>query len=438
MVAMDSERLTSSSSGGILPLHKHHHGSQSDGDRSLSGSPPSLRKAKRYNSGGSDKDDSLGDNISLPTWSANPQSPLDETNANNSTEYAPSPLSPTTSGTYDNSRPYYFSTTQQYNNNRRQNSQPMDVFYSWLPSCKWVIFGVAFLAGMVAVLQSRGSLIYSLEEVLQLVHNNNVLRNKLNDAEKGIKLLQREVSAYDVMRHQQQQQQNHPTALGGDLLVHKAAVASDPRNRALEEMQQLSERLQDSQKRADRLKEKVQRLSKTEALAKYGDHIHRVEIELSFPDGREGPTRFVIELAPLELMPHSVHFFLEMVSKGLLDGCSFILNALHVLKAAPLPYDGSSAANKARAFTRMGLESVSFKEYASSYPHEQYTVGFAADGSPSFYINTEDNSEIHLGDPCFGKIVEGYDTVKRLEASPTRNGIWFEQRIGIKKATVLI
>ena len=27
------------------------------------------------------------------------------------------------------------------------------------------------------------------------------------------------------------------------------------------------------------------------------------------------------------------------------------------------------------------------------YPHEQYTVGFAADGSPSFYINTDDNTE---------------------------------------------
>lgn len=383
-------------------------------DRSSSHSPPSFRRqTHRFHSGGSNSGHENDSSVLLPTWSANPQSPAGDDGTPHGT----------------------FSTTQQYN--RRH--------FTWLPSCQVVVLGVAFLATMVAVLQSRGSLIYSMEEVAQFVHNNKVLRNKLNDAEKGIKLLQREVSALDVM-HQPNgnnivipptlSKAGHPAAAA--LLAANSNPHNNPNHQALQEMQQLSSRLQDSQKHADKLKTKVQRLSKTEALAKYGDHVHRVEIELSFPDGRDGPTRFVIELAPIELMPHSVHFFLEMVSSHLLDGCSFILNALHVLKAAPLPYDGSSAANKARAFTRMGLESVAFKEYAASYPHEQYTVGFAADGSPSFYINTEDNSEIHLGDPCFGKIVEGFDTVKRLEASPTRNGIWFEQRIGIKKATVLM
>jgi cyclophilin family peptidyl-prolyl cis-trans isomerase len=138
------------------------------------------------------------------------------------------------------------------------------------------------------------------------------------------------------------------------------------------------------------------------------------------------------------MMPHSVHTFLEMTSLGLLDGCSFILNAMHVLKVAPLPYDGSSAAEKAKNFAEKGLESVAFKEYNKNYPHKKYTVGFAADGSPSFYINTEDNSEIHVGDPCFGKVIEGFDTVARLEAMPTRNGIWFEKRIGIKSARLLL
>jgi cyclophilin family peptidyl-prolyl cis-trans isomerase len=110
---------------------------------------------------------------------------------------------------------------------------------------------------------------------------------------------------------------------------------------------------------------------------------------------------------------------------------------LHVLKAAPLPCDGTSAAEKAKAFSEKGLESVSFKEYNEHYPHHKHTVGFAADGSPSFYINTDDNSAIHVGDPCFGKVVSGFDTVHRLEAQPTRNGIWFERRIGIKSARIL-
>jgi cyclophilin family peptidyl-prolyl cis-trans isomerase len=150
-----------------------------------------------------------------------------------------------------------------------------------------------------------------------------------------------------------------------------------------------------------------------------------------------GPTMVVIEMTSLEMMPHSVYTFLEMVSGGLLNGCSFILNALHVLKAAPLPYDGTSASDKAREFLDSGLNSVAFREYNPEFPHLKHTVGFAADGSPSFYINTEDNSEIHVGDPCFGKIVSGFDTIERLEKMPTRNGIWFEHRIGIKEAVVL-
>ena len=64
-------------------------------------------------------------------------------------------------------------------------------------------------------------------------------------------------------------------------------------------------------------------------------------------------------------------------------------------------------------------------------------IAFAADGSPSFYINTEDNSEIHVGDPCFGRVIDGIEVVKRLESSPTRNGIWFEKRIGIKHVRIV-
>lgn len=206
----------------------------------------------------------------------------------------------------------------------------------------------------------------------------------------------------------------------------------------LREVTDLKQRLKSEKEQVLHLKEQVQAAGKLQVMEKYGNKKHRVEIELVFPDRSQlGPHRFVIELAPIDMMPHSVHTFLEMVSNGLLDGCSFILNALHVVKAAPLPYDGSSAANKAKAFTAHGLESVSFKEYNEKYPHKQYTVGFAADGSPSFYINTQDNSEIHAGDPCFGKIVDGIDAIKRLETQPTRNGIWFQKRIGIKSARLL-
>jgi len=145
----------------------------------------------------------------------------------------------------------------------------------------------------------------------------------------------------------------------------------------------------------------------------------------------------VLEMAPLDVMPHSVYTFLEMVDAKLIDGCSFVLNAMNVVKAAPLPYDGSRASKKVKAFTQLGLDTVSFREYSPSYPHEQFTVGFAADGSPDFYINTKDNTEQHAGEPCFAKIVSGVETVERMNVEPVRSGMWYKKRIGIQKAVII-
>jgi cyclophilin family peptidyl-prolyl cis-trans isomerase len=289
---------------------------------------------------------------------------------------------------------------------------------------------VAFaLVAIAALYTSRTTVTEAVEQVASLQNNRNLLMNQLTKTERDFLKLKREISAMEHMA----QKQTTPSA---------SQPASPPKQdlRAqlfMNQVTELKSRLQSDHQQVDRLKETVQRRAKYEVVEKYGPGPYLVEMELVFPDRVAGPHKFVIEMTPLDAMPHSVHTFLEMVTNGLLDGCSFILNALHVLKAAPLPYDGSPAAEKAKAFTSLGLESVSFKEYHESYPHKQYTVGFAADGSPSFYINTEDNSEIHVGDPCFGKIIDGFDTVRRLEAQPVRNGIWFEKRIGIKSARLV-
>ena len=285
------------------------------------------------------------------------------------------------------------------------------------------------VVGFTLYWNSRTTLKAALIEVSNLVAVSQRLHLQLRSAEKDVRVLERELAALDMMEQQKEDLEVEES------VRRKASAFVNPK--VVEEMNALQKKLKWSAERAEELKEQVRALSKRDAVAKYGDGLKRVEIELIFPEGTEGPDTFVIEMAPLDIMPHSVFTFLEMVSSGLLDGCSFILNALHVLKAAPLPYDGTSASDKARAFTRSGLESVAFREYTPAYPHKRYTVGFAADGSPSFYINTEDNTEIHFGDPCFAKIVSGFDTIKRLEASPTRNGIWFEHRIGIRRATIL-
>ena len=289
---------------------------------------------------------------------------------------------------------------------------------------------VAFcMLGFALYSSARSSLKRAVTEVGELVAFSEKLNHQMKIAEKDVRLLERELAALDAMEEQMEDEEVEKKVLD------QASAYTNPK--VMQEMNAIQRKLKYSANRAEKLKEQLRDVSKRDANAKYGAGVKRVEIELIFPGNMDGPTTFVIEMAPVDLMPHSVFTFLEMVSSGLLNGCSFILNALHVLKAAPLPYDGTSASDKARDFLDSGLESVAFREYSPEFPHKQYTVGFAADGSPSFYVNTEDNTEIHGGDPCFAKIVSGFDTVKRLEASPTRNGIWFEHRIGIKRATVL-
>lgn len=280
------------------------------------------------------------------------------------------------------------------------------------------------MVAVAAVFLSRTWVDYVATQVTTLSANKDHLGDKLKKAQRDLHMLKRELSAVDLMMEDQ-------------AMVDSQGTAKEVNHQLqLNELNALQTRIRGLEQKSVDMKQRVQSMSRQQLLEKYGGGVKQVEIELVFPDGSDGPTKFVIALDD-NLMPHSSFTFLEMVSSGLMDGCSFILNALHVLKAAPLPYDGSSAAAKARAFTELGLESVAFKEYNDSFPHTKYTVGFAADGSPSFFINTEDNTEIHVGDPCFGRIIDGFDTIKRLEASPTRNGIWFAKRIGIKRARVL-
>mmetsp|Transcript_20826 Transcript_20826/g.49450 ORF Transcript_20826/g.49450 Transcript_20826/m.49450 type:complete len:652 (-) Transcript_20826:117-2072(-) len=325
------------------------------------------------------------------------------------------------------------------------------------------------MLGLALYSNARTSLRYALTEVNELVDFSDKLHHQLTKADRDMRMLQRELAALDSI-----EQRREDDAVEERVLSQSSAFANP---KLVEEMTNIQEKLKSSKTLSDKLKKQVVVLNKHDAEAKYGSGLIRVQMEIVFPtndekdsddtNNSEGHTRMraggtaaaaaaessanaqkkndsnndrqiiVMEMASLDQMPHSVYTFLEMVSNGLLNGCSFILNAVHELKAAPLPYDGSPPHEKAKAFLDHGLESVAFREYSPEFPHSQYTVGFAADGSPSFYINTEDNSAVHVGEPCFAKIVSGHDVVQRMNKMPTRNGIWLEQRIGIKEVTIL-
>ena len=334
-------------------------------------------------------EDAVENGTRLPIWSANPQSP----------------------GATRRSSPVNFKSNVSSAVKSNNSNGGMSILFMG-----FVLIGIAAIAGV------RESLNRTTARVAVIQSHKEDIGNTLQKYEKDLRVLQQGLSALEFVVHKQQDN-GLPLAEG-----HKTKIS---------EMNELQYRLQNEAKQAANLKKLVQAMSRTEIIENFGNKVHMVEMELIFPDSNSGPRFFTIEMAPIDLMPHSVHTFLEMVNARLLDGCSFILNALNVVKAAPLPYDGRSASEKAKAFSENGLESVVFKEYSEEYPHKKYTIGFAADGSPSFYINTADNSEIHVGDPCFGRVISGFDTVQRLAANPTRNGIWFERRIGIKSARIV-
>jgi cyclophilin family peptidyl-prolyl cis-trans isomerase len=388
----------------ILPLHDNRRSSLSDDDdddvSTCSSRPPMLKTSA-----------SLCSSDSLPLWT--PQS-------------ARRALHMELSNAHD----HPLRSSSSVHNTHNSNINHGDVSTLVFTAIKrkhplYVAVTVFCLVGLYLYATSHATLHSALGQVTRLTDQRRQVNIQFREVENDIRQLQRKLISLD---------QGTGWEEGRGILE-----TSDPAGKEseIDEMMFLQEKLKEGNSQVGSLQRHLQATSRRDAITKYGAGVIRVELELEFPDSPDGPNTIVMEMAPLDLMPHSVYIFLEMVHAKLFDGCSFILNAMHVIKAAPLPYDGSSASAKVKAFTKRGLECVAFREYTPEFPHSQFTVGFAADGSPSFYINTQDNTDIHIGDPCFAKIVAGFDTVKRLESSPTRNGIWYRQRIGLKNALIL-
>lgn len=155
----------------------------------------------------------------------------------------------------------------------------------------------------------------------------------------------------------------------------------------------------------------------------------------------KGLITFTIQLAPLDLVPHAIHLFLEQVDHGLWnENAFFYLNGPHVLQAGPqMIWDEEEEEdlevveeNRVSKFASLDLEELIFPDYSSDYPHEQWTVGFTGrPGGPDMYINKVDNTKSHgpggqsqhalaeFGDSCFGIVTEGRENLRKLYAMET-------------------
>ena len=143
-------------------------------------------------------------------------------------------------------------------------------------------------------------------------------------------------------------------------------------------------------KQVSKYTKEIQAISRREVEEKFGVGPHKVEITIEFPPEApfsETTGTFIIELAPLDLMPHAVYLFLQQVSHGLWDGLSFHRNAEHVIQAGADHYFNTpdSVREGEGAFKKLHLQSLSFQEYSEKYPHVQYTIGFA--GRPGKFLD---------------------------------------------------
>jgi hypothetical protein len=173
-----------------------------------------------------------------------------------------------------------------------------------------------------------------------------------------------------------------------------------------------------------RLQSIIQDNSRRQVIEKYGEGPYRVRFCVRYHEA-EDVGEFVLEMADLELMPHSVLTFLDMVDARLWDNTVFYHHAQsnHVIAAAPVVF--GTFEPKHHHLQAMGFTGAHFVEYSDAFPHAEFTVGFSGRG-PNFYINTRDNSRHHGpggqdhhdlpgdADPCFAKVISGHDAIKGM------------------------
>lgn len=185
----------------------------------------------------------------------------------------------------------------------------------------------------------------------------------------------------------------------------------------------------------------LQHWTKKLLVYRYGDHPFRVVLDLEFPttipdyeeEGKAGQVTY--EMAPIDVLPCSVFFFLETARTWRYG--AFERNSNHVLQA-------SAHASKA---LKTGMP---VQEYSPTHPHERGTTGFAGrPGGPEFYISLTNNTKNHgpgsqqdenpyEADSRFGHVVQGWeDSIPRIQSTPQKKWLDEENQIQITKMTIL-
>ena len=144
------------------------------------------------------------------------------------------------------------------------------------------------------------------------------------------------------------------------------------------------------------LQDFMQDSAKKELEQRYGTGAVNIILELRF--GQQLVSPITIEL--FDEAPHAAWVFAQQIENGDWSSASFIWHPAHMVLATP-----SKATSVKLEFTER-----------SYHHHEAWTIGLTKshNGGYNLYVNLQDNSHVHEGDVCLGKIIGGFDTLQKL------------------------
>lgn len=144
------------------------------------------------------------------------------------------------------------------------------------------------------------------------------------------------------------------------------------------------------------LQDFMQDSARKELEQKYGSGALNIILDLRFGEPPVSP--ITIEL--FDEAPHASWVFAQQVENGDWSAASFIWHPAHMVLATP-----SKAASVKLEFTER-----------SYHHHEAWTIGLTKshNGGYNLYVNLQDNSHVHEGDVCLGKVTGGFDTLQKL------------------------
>eukprot|EP00429_Kryptoperidinium_foliaceum_P004849 CAMPEP_0176014604 /NCGR_PEP_ID=MMETSP0120_2-20121206/6909_1 /TAXON_ID=160619 /ORGANISM="Kryptoperidinium foliaceum, Strain CCMP 1326" /LENGTH=500 /DNA_ID=CAMNT_0017347551 /DNA_START=249 /DNA_END=1748 /DNA_ORIENTATION=- len=167
------------------------------------------------------------------------------------------------------------------------------------------------------------------------------------------------------------------------------------------------------------LQTRIQQSARSHIIQEFGEGPVQVVLELDFGTGQAG--QIVILL--WHDTPHAAWTWLDQILRHVWDGAQFDWQQGHIIDALPPKEDPTGG-------------KIEFVEQ-SQHGHEAWTVGLRETdtGMMTMYVNLQDNSNIHKHETCVGKVVDGFDSLKRLLEVARKEEGEAKSVVTVRKAT---